>query len=610
MSGISGFCGFGADYSQQTISYEYLLKRMTGVLSHRGQGHPSIWVGARTGLASRADGINNQAPMRIDAYGPYRVISDSDIYNADELRHLLASKGFVCQTADDAEIILGCYIYYGQDCASMLNGTYAFAIWDEAAGSLFLCRDRLGVKPLFHTITRGTLVFASEIKALFEFPGVNAALDADGLREIFGLFPSRTAGNAVFKDIHEVKPGHYAIYKDSVLREHSYWSVASLTNDFTHEEAVAHTRYLVEDAVKRQMKTDAPLCVFLSGGLDSSIITAIVANAYAEESRTLDSFSFDYEENDTYFQANSFQSDTDQSWAEQMSAQFQTNHHHIVCGIKDLAGSLYDAVTARDLPGMADIDASLLYFCKQAAKTHRIALTGEGADELFGGYPWFHDPAALQANAFPWIRSLDFRKTLLSPALLPMLDLDGYIAEAYQKSASETPFLDGEDEQERNHRKMAYLNMKWVMANLIERTERMGAHVSFVGRTPYTDYRIVEFLWNIPWQTKCTGAPKSLLREAFADLLPDALINRKKNPFPKTYHPQYTALLKAKMAQILNDPSSPLLPLLNVAAFEDFLTAPINTTKPWYGQLMAGPQLIAFYIQIDYWLRKYSVSVL
>ena len=598
MSGICGFCNFKADYVRQKDGHEYLLERMKGALAHRGGGRNVIrcFLGLSGGFAR--DG--------------YVILCDADIFNTEELRHLLEAKGFVCQTSDEAEVILGCYLHYGNDCANMLNGAFAFVIWNEAqeSGPLFLCRDRLGVKPLFYTCVRDTIVFASEMKALFEFPGVKAVLDNEGLREIFGLFPSRTAGNAVLKNIYEIKPGHNAVYKDNRLAEQKYWDVVSQPNDFTRAEAVAHVRYLVEDAVKRQMRADVPLCTFLSGGLDSSIITAIAAREYAKEGRTLDTFSFDYAENETHFTANSYQSDTDRKWAEQVAALTKTNHTHIVCGVKDLASCLYPAVTARDLPGMADIDASLLYFCREVGQTHRIALTGEGADELFGGYPWFHDEAALTGAAFPWIRQLDFRKSLLSPVLAQELDLEAYAAQAYQNSVAAMPLPENDENAQEHHlRIMTYLNMKWVMANLIERTERMGAHVSFLGRMPYADYRLVEFLWNMPWQFKCVGAPKNLLRDAFADLLPDALINRRKNPFPKIYHPLYARLLNAKMTQILNDPSSPLLPLINIQAFEDFLTLPPNTAKPWYGQLMAGPQLIAFYIQIDYWLRQYNVTV-
>ncbi len=599
--------GFARITPESTLSGEKAsetLKAMGSTLAHRGN-HMHHELEDGIGL-----GMNQDSPNPGDVtHQRYWVAADAEIYNTAELRHLLSSKGFQCKTRDEAELILGCFLHYGKECATVINGIFAFAVWDRETHRLFLCRDRLGIKPLFYTLTKDALVFASELKGLLKYPGVQAQLDDAGLCEIFGLFPSRTEGNGVFKNVREVKFGHFVQLTEGRFTECRYWDVSSVKNDFTYEEAVAHTRYLVQDAVQRQMKAQKPVCSFLSGGIDSSIVTAIAAKTLAEQGEVLPTFSFDYEENDTYFQANDFQGDTDGKWAKQVAGLYNTQHQVITCPIEALADSLYPAVVARDLPGMADVDSSLLYFCKEVGKNYGVALTGECSDELFGGYPWFHSGEALTTRKFPWIRHTDVRKSLLSHDLLSRLDIDGHVQQQYNETFAATPLLEDDDQDTVNRRAMAYLNLKWFMPNLVDRTERMGAQAGVSGRVPYADYRIAAFLWNLPWEMKCNGTPKSLLREAFKDLLPQALIERKKSPFPKTYHPGYVQLLIERLMHVLHDPQSPILAFVNKEAVVEFLTMPVQYGKPWYGQLMAAPQLMAFYLQLDYWLRTYHVTI-
>jgi asparagine synthase (glutamine-hydrolysing) len=281
----------------------------------------------------------------------------------------------------------------------------------------------------------------------------------------------------------------------------------------------------------------------------------------------------------------------------------------VECSIDELFGGLNQAVEARDLPGMADIDVSMLVFCAKVSKTHSIALTGECSDELFGGYPWFHNREMFEADTFPWIRALNFRKTLLAPSLLSQIDLDAHVHKHYASTLANVSLLAGDSGDEKRLKAVEYLNIKWCMTNLIDRTERMAAQSGFAGRVPYADYRLATFLWNVPWHIKAAGEPKSLLREAFADVLPEGLLNRKKSPFPKTYHPRYEKLLKIRMTEILHDRTSPLLPLINAEQMKQLLESDVDYGKPWYGQLMATPQLIAFYIQLEHWLKTYDVCI-
>jgi asparagine synthase (glutamine-hydrolysing) len=611
MCGFAGFSSFKDNFKDKINTCSNILEKMGECLQHRGPDEDSIYLNSSVGFAHRRlsiiDTSFGKQPM-LSNCGNYIIVYNGELYNTKELKNDLETKGYVFRTSSDTEVVLASYIIYGEESPNLLNGIFAYTIFDNNKKSLFLCRDRFGVKPLFYTLKNDYIIFASEIKALFKYPEIDPILDKNGLCEIFGLFPSRTEGNGVFKNINEIKFGHYAVFNASGFVQKKYWNLTNTDNNMTYSQAVEETKFLVTDAIRRQVVSDVPLSTFLSGGIDSSIITAIIAKDFKKDGRVLDTYSFDFEDNAKYFVPNSFQNDVDKKWVIKMVEEFKTNHTFLECDLNSLVSNLYNAVDAKDYPGMADIDSSLLYFCSKVKEKHNVALSGECADEIFGGYPWFHDNP-LQNNTFPWLRNADFRSNLLCPNLLKTLNLESYIEDRYQQSILECPKSIGETLDECKRRQLSYINIKWFMPTLLERSDRMSMYSGVELRVPYSDHRIVELLWNTPWDIKCSGVPKSLLRDAFKDLLPPDLLNRKKTPYPKTYNPIYEDILKEELKKVLKDSTSPILPLLNIENVNDFISLKNDYGKPWFGQLMAGPQLIAYYLQVNYWLKKYNVTI-
>lgn len=377
------------------------------------------------------------------------------------------------------------------------------------------------------------------------------------------------------------------------------------------EKTIEKTAWLVEDAIKKQMLSDIPISTFLSGGLDSSLVTAICAKELKKQGKVLNTFSFDFQDNQKYFHSNSFQPSQDRPYVEQMVAFVKTNHHFLECNNQEQLECLYKAVDARDLPCMADVESSMLYFCSKVTKYNKVTLTGECADEIFGGYPWFHDPNAFQTDAFPWSKSMEPRKTLLSDDVINSLHMEEYAHAAYEKTIQETPLLPEDTPEEKRRREIAYLNLRWFMATLLDRMDRTSMYNGLEARVPLADHRIVEYVFNIPWHMKCpNGIVKGLLRHTGEGMLPEDILWRRKSPYPKTYDPNYENLLGNQLKEVLADPLAPIRTLLDEKKVHTFLNSPSDYGKPWYGQLMAGPQMLAYLLQVNYWLEKYKIQII
>ncbi|HEX3016307.1 MAG TPA: asparagine synthase (glutamine-hydrolyzing) [Caproicibacter sp.] len=615
MCGIAGFCDYNDDFTDEAPFLGHLVRRMGNTLRHRGPDEKGIFLSSHAAFAHQrlavVDIEGGKQPMT--AYsGGYRctIVYNGELYNSSELRRELEAAGYLFETNSDTEVLLKCYMHYGSDCAKKLNGIFAFAVDDEKRGCCYLCRDRFGVKPLFYSVTNGRLVFGSEIKALFEYPGINPVIDRQGLCEVFGLGPARTTGVGVFKNINEIKPGEFAVYDKDGLHLHTYFKLESYEHPDSYEETVKHVRYLVEDAVTRQLVSDVPLCTFLSGGLDSSVVTALAAQDYNRTGKVLSTYSFDFAGNDQYFHPTAFQPDADKPWSQKMAEFCKTKHKVLVCDNVSQADCLYDAVDAKDLPGMADVDSSLLYFCRLVKREHVVAICGECADEIFGGYPWFHKKEAFEGHCFPWSPDLSIRTNLLKPDVADALDIGEYVNRRYEESIAEVPVLEGEDPQEKRRREISYLNIRWFMSTLLDRKDRMSMASGLEVRVPYADHRIVEYVFNAPWAFKNhDGVVKALLRDAAEPWLPEDVLKRKKSPYPKTHNPGYENLLRRRLAQVLENPDEPIHAILDKGNAEKFLDEKSDYGKPWFGQLMAGPQLMAYLLEINYWLKKYDIKI-
>ncbi len=613
MCGIAGFCDFTRDNTRP--EWQYVGWSMANSMAHRGPDDEGEWYAPPVLLAHRRlaviDPEQGRQPMTFTAQGrTFALCYNGELYNTDDLRRDLECSGHRFTTHSDTEVLLHACMEYGAEVGSYLEGIFAFAYWDGE--SLLLVRDRFGVKPLFYAEMGDTLIFASEPKTLFRYPGLTPRANRETWQEILAVNPARTPGHGVFAGVHEVPPGHLLRKCPGHTILARWWNLISLPHTESYEDTVEHLRELLVGAIRRQLVSDVPLCTLLSGGLDSSVITAVAALEYRKQGRgALDTYSFDYTDNDKYFKASAFQPDADWPWVERMRQHFGTRHRVLTCPQQPLVELLEDAADARDLPGMADVGSSLLYFCREIRRGHTVALSGECSDEIFGGYPWFHRRDMLESDTFPWCMDFSARSGVMKPELVQSLELEDYARQRCQQSRAQTPYLDGESEQERRRREVGWLNINWFMTNLLERKDRMSMHSGLEVRVPFCDHHLVEYVWNIPWEMKSKdGIRKQVLRDAARGLLPEDVRNRPKSPYPKTHNPLFEQLCREKLRTILSDPNAPIHDIVDEDALQKgLLVSAGDYGKPWFGQLMAGPQMLAWLIQVNHWMEKHHLRV-
>lgn len=613
MCGIVGFVNFKKDIS----GYRNVLNNMNEALAKRGPDEEGYYITNHAMIGHRRliviDPEGGKQPM-IERYKEetYIIVYNGQIYNTQELKEILIDNGFKFYGHSDTEILLKSYIYFGKDVVNHLNGIFAFAIWNTKTEELFIARDHFGVKPLFYTLKDNSLIFASEIKAIFEYPKVDKTIEKQGIAELLGIGPAHTTGTTVFKDIYELKPAHFMIFNKVGLHIERYWKLESKEHTDNFDETCRKVEYLLENSITSQLVSDVPLCVFLSGGLDSSII-AKYASEYCKKQGLppLNTFSIDYVDNEKNFVKSEFQPNSDNYYIKLMTENIYCKHTPIVIDTPELADYLEDAMIARDMPGMADIDSSLLLFCKNVKKQATVSLTGECADEIFGGYPWFFREDALKSNTFPWSIAINERKTLLHPDISSKIDLKEYIDFRYKESLNEVQILEADSEETKEKRKISYLTMNWFMQTLLDRSDRVGMYTGFELRVPFCDYRLAQYVWNIPWEMKALNKrEKGLLRHISKKILPEEIVERKKSPYPKTHNPTYLAKVKKMLLDIMEDKSAPINNILN----RKYILEILNTdgkafTRPWFGQLMTGPQLMAYICQVNMWLEKYQPKI-
>ena len=613
---MCGFVGF-ANFKNDISSMKNILLNMNSTLSKRGPDEDGYYINKNVALGHKRliviDPVGGKQPMiEKFSYGEYVIVYNGQIYNTKELKDILVENGFSFNGHCDTEVLLKSYIHYAHNVVNHLNGIFAFAIWDSRKKELFLARDHFGVKPLFYTLKDGSLIFGSEIKALFEYPGIEKILDNQGISELFGIGPAHTPGTTIFKNIYELKPAHYAIFNEYGFKTKRYWKLISKPHTDSFGTTCDKVKFLLNDAITRQLVSDVPLCTFLSGGLDSSIITKFAAD-YCQDNGLppLDTYSIDYVDNDKNFVKSDFQPNSDNYYISLMNRNLHTKHHSIVIDTPELAKYLEDAMIARDMPGMADIDSSLLLFCKNVKKEMTVALTGECSDEIFGGYPWFFREDALSSGTFPWSIALDERQKLLNPSIGSKINLKSYIDYRYNESLSEVEILDSDSEETAQKRKISHLTLNWFMQTLLDRSDRMAMYNGFELRVPFCDYRLAQYVWNIPWEIKALkGREKGLLRFVCKGSLPDEIVDRKKSPYPKTHNPTYLAKVKEMLSDIMKDKNAPINNLLNREYILDILNTDGNAfTRPWFGQLMTGPQLMAYLCQVNMWLERYEPKI-
>ncbi len=607
MCGITGWVDF-RDSLQDKIN---ILKAMNESLIPRGPDEGGEFCDKGCLLGHRRLAVidieNGKQPM---TSGDYTIVYNGELYNTEEIRSELRKSGFEFISRSDTEVLLKAYIAWGADCLKRLNGIYAFAVWNSAERSLFLARDRIGVKPLFYSRYEGGLVFASEIKALFKNPRIKPLIGEEGILSVIMLGPARKGGLGVFEGIEELLPGEYGVFDERGFRKNIYWSLEAEEHRESLEETAEHLGFLIKDSIERQLISDVPLCTFLSGGLDSSLISAIAAEKYRSEGRTLSTYSIDYKDNSRNFVASAFQPDEDAPWIEKMQKHIRSKHNTVIIDSPELFEALIPSVKARDLPGMADVDSSLYLFCREVRKNFTVAVSGECADELLGGYGWYHKPELLYAEGFPWSRSVPERRGLLRKKLNLSLSPEEYVYEAAKTTADKASCLDSDTTETRARRKMFMLNFYWFMQTLLDRKDRCSMAHGLEVRVPFCDHRLAQYAYNIPWEYKAyKGREKGLVRKIAEKYLPYDVVWRKKSPYPKTHNPEYMKLVINRFDEILKS-GTRLTEFLDSTAMRELVeTEGRSFSGNWYGQLMTAPQLFAYLIQLDAWLREYEPEI-
>lgn len=614
---MCGFVGF-ANLKHITTDKDFdILKNMTSAITHRGPDEGMFFSDEHVNLGHRRlvilDAENGKQPMSF-TYDDvtYSMVYNGQLYNSKNIRMDLISLGYTFCGYSDTEVVLKAFIHYGTDIFKSFNGIFSFAIWNNKKQELTLCRDQFGIKPLYYTLIDDTIVFSSEIKAILKYPSVTPIVDKQGICELFGIGPSHTPGTSVFKNIFEIEPAHYAVFNNYGFKSFEYWRLETKEHIDDFDTTCEKVRTLLSDSIQKQLVSDVPLCAMLSGGLDSSIIVSYASKYFKEKGLPpLETYSIDYVDNDKNFIKSDFQPNSDNYFIGLMKDKFNTNHHNIVIDTPELADALEDAMIARDMPGMADVDSSLLLFCKNIKQNAKVALSGECSDEIFAGYPWFFRDDALNSNTFPWSIAIAERQNLLNTQIAEKVNLKDYIDYRYNESISKVEFCSKDSEQTKQKRVISYLTMNWFMQTLLDRSDRMSMYNGLELRVPFCDYRLVEYLWNIPWEIKAfNGREKGLLRYIVKDILPDEIVNRKKSPYPKTHNPTYLKKVKGMLSDIMDNPNSPITDLLNKDYIIDILqTNGSSFSRPWFGQLMTGPQLMAYLCQVNMWLKKYQPKI-
>lgn len=603
MCGIAGIIG--------TVTSNNTAELMLKTMRRRGPDDCGVFqdrdvclLHSRLSIIDPEGGIQ---PMTI-SYGTHRytIVYNGELYNTEELRSELRQYGHSFATRSDTEVILRGYVQWKEAVLQKINGIFGFAVWNHNEKKLFVARDRMGVKPFFYTNKCGKFVFASEIKTILQSGAIETKVDGQGIAQLLLLGPGRLPGSGVFCDVNELMPGYCGWWSEGTFTTYRYWKLRDSEHTDSFEETCEKVRYLLTDAFSRQMVSDVPIGTFLSGGLDSSLISAVCSKEKSNKGLTLQTFSVDYENNEKYFTPGKFQPNSDDHYIDVMCQELGCINHKTVLNSQELFDALDEAVSARDLPGMADVDASLLVFCKSIRNEVKVALSGECADEIFGGYPWYRDPDVRALEGFPWAQNTVERGKLLHPVFTT--DAVQYINDVYTDTIRDADILPGTDPMEARMKQMVVLNQKWFMQTLLDRKDRMSMYSGLEVRVPFCDHRIAEYLYAVPWSMKdYQGREKGLLRHAMSGILPDEVLWRKKSPYPKTYDPAYYQLVKEKFNVIIDDRNAPIHQIVNTAELAKIPEQ--DSHWPWYGQLMKLPQTMAYFLQIDSWMRKYKVEV-
>ncbi|MFI2760417.1 asparagine synthase (glutamine-hydrolyzing) [Streptomyces echinatus] len=586
MCGITGWVSFDRDLTAGTAT----LDAMTETMACRGPDDRGTWTEGPAALGHRRLAIidlpGGRQPMSVPTpEGPVALVYSGEAYNFTELRRELTDRGHRFTTDSDTEVVLHGYLEWGDAVAERLNGMYAFAVWDGRHDKLVMIRDRMGIKPFYYHPTADGVLFGSEPKAVLANPLARPRVTPDGLRELFVMV--KTPGHAVWDGMREVEPGTVVTVDRSGLSTRVYWRLETRPHTDDRDTTIATVRSLLDDIVRRQLVADVPRCTLLSGGLDSSAMTALAARQLAVQGETVRSFAVDFVGQTEHFVADELRGTPDTPFVHDVARLARTDHQDIVLDSDSLADpAVRDRVIrARDLPsGLGDMDASLLLLFRAVREKSTVALSGESADEVFGGYLQFFDEEARRADNFPWLTNMGRHfgedAGVLRADVAKSLDLEGYVADGYRTAVAAIDRLDGESDFEYRMRQISHLHLTRFVRMLLDRKDRMSMAVGLEVRVPFCDHRLVEYVYNAPWALKSfDGREKSLLREAAADVLPASVYRRVKSPYPSTQDPRYARALQEQVKDVLARPSHRVFDLVDRDRVREAAerTAPVST---------------------------------
>mgnify|MGYP000859334149 CR=1 FL=1 len=620
MCGFVGFTGMRAER-------EAILHRMADRIIHRGPDMEGYHLSGDTpenavALGFRRLSIIDLAAGKQPMYnedGTVVVVFNGEIFNFMDLRTELQAKGHIFKTHCDTEVILHGYEEYGTALAAKLRGMFAFVVCDTKTNTLYGARDMFGIKPFYYTQTsEGELLFGSEIKSLLEHPGFRREVNAEALRPYL-TFQYSAMNETFFKGTYKLPPAHWFEYKNGQMHIERYWDADFRhKTSLTYEQAADEIDARVRESVAAHRISDVKLGSFLSGGVDSSYVAAI-----ANVDKT---FTVGFGTEERYNEI---------GWAKGFSEAIGKKNYSKVIEPEEYWAHLPMIQYHMDEP-LADPAAVALYFvCNLASQSLKVVLSGEGADEIFGGYNVYSDPGSTSyeklprglrrgimhiAESLPAHRGVNFfvrkgkdleERFIGNAYMFTPKDRKALLkihTNAPDPMAITKPYYDQVKDQD-DVTKMQYIDINlWMIGDILLKADRMSMANALEVRVPFCDYRIAEYLYNVPWEMKeYKGYEKGLLRAAMQDYLPEKVLWRKKSPYPKTHNPNYLQAVRAMLAAILQDPKAPLFQLVKREAIEQLLLQPSGVQ--WYGQLMAYPQTIAYFVQMNAWLQAYDVKI-
>lgn len=521
-------------------------------------------------------------------------------------REKLAQRLGAGQRDSVSSLILQAYREWGSEYPLHVEGPVMTCVMDAQNDRMVLSRDRMGEQPVFYACGYdGRIVFSDHPDSLLKSASAEPVVDLEGMCEIFGLGPARTPGKTPLRDVKMLEPGCILIGEGESHRIERYFSIRPQPHLEDETETIRHTRSLLETVVEDVVPLRPG--TMLSGGLDSTALTALLS----DRMKPLQSFSVDYRDNAVDFRPNAFRPEMDAPYIEMAVRAFGTQHRSFVLEQAALADALEAAVSARGFPGMADIDSSLLLFAGKIGRYTSHVVSGECGDEVFGGYPWFRGNATLSEEAFPWSGSIALRESILRPEVRARLQIREYVHQAMKNAIAQTEIDGPMDDQELSLQRMQLICFRFFMANLQERATRMCAYHGLNVLTPLCDDRLVQYVFNVPWKMKfMNGMEKGLFRAAVQDIMPETLNRRKKSPYPKTCSPIYAEIIRGLTTALLTDREAPILEWIDAGWVRSIAESALDPAEtPWFGQLMAGPQMLAYLWQVNTWMRERNITV-